>query len=90
MTLDEINAEIAEERKARAGEKTMKNLQEAMSGAAEEVGLKSEEDVVDMVKELLDRTKTPVTDSLTGILKGEHDLDEIKAEILTEKYGLND
>lgn len=52
MTLEEINAEIAEVRKARAGEKAMKNLQEAMSGAAEEAGLKSEEDVVDMVKEL--------------------------------------
>ena len=30
----------------------MKNVQEAMSGAAEEVGLKSEEDVVEMVEEL--------------------------------------
>ena len=52
MTLDEINAEIAEVRKNRASEKAMKNLQEAMSGAAEEAGLKSEEDVVMMVKEL--------------------------------------
>ena len=57
MTLDEINAEIAEVRKARAGEKAMKNLQEAMSGAAEEAGLKSEEDVVDMVKELRSKGK---------------------------------
>ena len=52
MTLDEINAEIAEVRKARTGENAMKNLQEAMSGAAEEAGLKSEENVAEMVKEL--------------------------------------
>ena len=30
----------------------MENLQKAMSGAAEEAGLKSEEDVVEMVEEL--------------------------------------
>ena len=30
----------------------MKNLQEVMTGTAEEAGLKSEEEVVDMVKEL--------------------------------------
>ena len=30
----------------------MENLQKSMSGAAEEAGLKSEEEVVDMVKEL--------------------------------------
>lgn len=28
-----------------------------------------------------------LTDSLTGILKGDYDLDEIKTERLTEKYG---
>lgn len=52
MMLNEINAEIAEVRKAMVGEKAMENLQEAMSGAAEEAGLKSEENVVVMVKEL--------------------------------------
>lgn len=28
-----------------------------------------------------------LTDSLTGILKGEHDLNEVKAERLLNKYG---
>lgn len=81
MTLDEINAEIDEVRKAMVGEKAMKNLQEAMSGAAEEAGLKSEDDVVDMVKGLLDRTKTPVTDLLTGILKGADGFDDDGEEL---------
>lgn len=31
-----------------------------------------------------------LTDSLTGILKGDYDLDEIKAERLKEKYGSSD
>lgn len=31
-----------------------------------------------------------LTDSLTGILKGDYDLDEIKAERLSEKYGSAD
>ena len=28
-----------------------------------------------------------LTDSLTGILKGDYDLDEVKAENMREKYG---
>ena len=31
-----------------------------------------------------------LTDSLTGILKGDYDLDEIKSERLCEKYGSAD
>ncbi len=33
-----------------------------------------------------DATVSYLTDSLTGILKGDYDLDEVKAERLKEKY----
>ena len=38
--------------KSDVAKQAMENLQKAMSGAAEEAGLKSEEDVVEMVEEL--------------------------------------
>lgn len=44
----------------------MENLQEVMTGTAEETGLKSEDDVAGMIEKLLMKKKTPVTDSLIG------------------------
>lgn len=37
-----------------------------------------------------DATVSYLTDSLTGILKGDYDLDEARAEGLREKYGIDD
>lgn len=37
-----------------------------------------------------DATVSYLTDSLTGILKGDYDLDEVKSERLREKYGFID
>lgn len=37
-----------------------------------------------------DATVSYLTDSLTGILKGDYDLDEAREEGLREKYGIDD
>lgn len=68
---------------------TMENLQEVMTGAAEEAGLKSEDDVAGMIKELLQ--KTPVTDSLIGFLQSERGFDDDKEELYRSlQEGLDD
>ena len=59
----------------------LENLQEDMTGTAEEAGLKSEDDVTGMIEELLMKKKTPVTDSLIGFLQCERDFDDDKEEL---------
>lgn len=52
-----------------------------MTGVAEEAGLKSEDDVAGMIKELLMKKKTPVTDSLIGFFQSECDFDDDQEEL---------
>lgn len=69
----------------------MKNLQEVITGAAEEAGLKSEDDVAGMIEELLMKKKTPVTDSLIGFLQSERDFDDDREELYRSlQEGLDD
>ncbi|MCI6513743.1 MAG: hypothetical protein MR445_00635, partial [Erysipelotrichaceae bacterium] len=56
----------------------MENLKKAMTGAAEEAVLKSEDDIAGMIEELLMKKKTPVTDSLIGFFQSECDFDADK------------
>lgn len=68
---------------------TMENLQEVMTGAAEEEGLKSENDVAGMIEKLL--KKTPVTDSLIGFFQSESDFNADKEELYRSlQEGLDD
>ena len=69
----------------------LENLQEVMTGTAEEAGLKSEDDVAGMIEELLMKKKTPVTDSLIGFLQCERDFDDDKEELYRSlQEGLDD
>ena len=69
----------------------MENLQEVMTGTAEEAGLKSEDDVAGMIEELLMKKKTPVTDSLIGFLQCERDFDDDQEELYRNlREGLDD
>ena len=67
----------------------IENLQEVMTGTAEEAWLKSEDDVAGMIEELLQ--KTLVTDSLIGVLQCERDFDDDKEELYRSlQEGLDD
>lgn len=69
----------------------MENLQEVMTGTAEETGLKSEDDVAGMIEKLLMKKKTPVTDSLIGFLQCERNFDDDREELYrTLREGLDD
>ena len=69
----------------------IENLQEVMTGTAEEAWLKSEDDVTGMIEELLMKKKTPVTDSLIGFFQSEFDLDDDKGELYRSlQEGLDD
>lgn len=69
----------------------IENLQEVMTGTAEEAWLKSEDDVAGMIEELLMKKKTPVTDSLIGFLQSERDFDDDKEELYRSlQEGLDD
>ena len=69
----------------------IENLQEVMTGTAEEAGLKSEDDVAGMIEELLMKKKTPVTDSLIGFLQCERDFDDDQEELYRNlREGLDD
>ena len=69
----------------------MKNLQEVMTGAAEEAGLKSEDDIACMIEKLLMKKKTPVTDSLIGFWQCERDFDDDQEELYRSlQEGLDD
>ncbi len=67
------------------------NLQEVMTGAAEEAWLIFEDDVTGMIEELLMKKKTPVTDSLIGFLQCERDFDDDQEELYRSlRKGLDD
>ena len=69
----------------------LENLQEAMTGTTEEAGLKSEDDIVGMIEELLMKKKTPVIDSLIGFFQSECDFDDDKEELYRSlQEGLDD
>ena len=69
----------------------IENLQEVMTGTAEEAWLKSEDDVAGMIEELLMKKKTPVTDSLIGFLQCERDFDDDQEELYRNlREGLDD
>ena len=69
----------------------MENLQEVITGAAEEAWLKSKDDVTGMIEELLMKKKTPVTDSLLGFFHSECDFDDDKGELYRSlQEGLDD
>ena len=69
----------------------MENLKKAMTGAAEEAVLKSEDDIAGMIEELLMKKKTPVTDSLIGFFQSECDFDDDKEELYRSlQEGLDD
>ena len=69
----------------------LENLQEVMTGADEEEGLKSEDDVAGMIEELLMKKKTPVTDSLIGFFQSECDFNDDKEELYRSlQEGLDD
>ena len=69
----------------------MENLQEVMTGTDEKERLKSEDDVVGMIEELLMKKKTPVTDSLIRFFQSERDFDDDKEELYRSlQEGLDD
>ena len=69
----------------------MENLQEVMTGTAEEAWLKSKDDVAGMIEELLMKKKTPVTDSFIGVLQCERDFDDDREELYRSlQEGLDD
>ena len=69
----------------------LENLQEVMTGAAEEAWLKSEDDIAGMIEELLMKKKTPVTDSLIGFFQSECDFGDDREELYRSlREGLDD
>lgn len=89
IQMDRIERKWYEKGEAMQDAKSARNLRK-YGMDKEEIAKILERDLT-WVEELLDRTKTPVTDSLTGILKGEHDFDDDKEELYNSlKEGFED
>ena len=76
---------------------TLKEIEQSMSNRITSVldeKLDGLDDVVRVDGQIIARLPagtlrtSEIIDSLTGILKGDYDLDEVKTEALREKYGL--
>ena len=79
IQMDRIERKWYEKGEAMKDAKSARNLRKyGMDN--EEIAKILERDLT-WVEELLDRTKTPVTDSLTDILKGEHDFEDDREEL---------